>query len=446
LRPAAPFFFPATMKPATMKSILSFTLLLAAALLAPLAAVRAAAPDLSQITSRADLDAVIAATPDAALKQALADHAAAILAAAEQHPHVEAVVRTIEKSPGKFTKINNTPEALKKAAGGDIPLFDTLTLVSTAILNAKGHQHRTTDTDPYDGVFVEHLGHITSLENVSLILTSLEGAWLTPLFQLENLQTLLVEKTGGPANLSDDVLARLGQLSRLPKLKSLSLHGFKASDAGLEHLAGIKTLEYFSFHASVPGHAFAKFDGWANLKSIRFHGNTIDDEGLAAICQQFPNLESLNLIHASALTDSSGPHLRKLEKLKNLLITDGPKMTAAWLENVRGLPLEWLLVNKGPATPPTDAIAMIRDIPSLRRLSIDGTLFTDADLESLAAASQIEQLTIGGLPLSDARLAILQRFGHLKKLEVPQAGLAPYPDAEAKLKALLPKAEVKVGR
>ena len=406
----------------------------------------AAGPDLSKITSRADLDAVIAATPDAALKQALADHAAAILAAAEQHPHVEAVIRTIEKSPGKFTKINTTPEALKKAIGGDIPLFDTLTLVSTAILNAKGHQHRTTDTDPYDGVFVEHLGHIKSLENVSLILTSLEGAWLTPLFKLENLHTLLVEKTGGPANLGDDVLARLGQLSRLPKLKSLSLHGFKASDAGLEHLAGIKTLEYLSFHASVPGHAFAKIDGWTNLKSIRFHGNTIDDEGLAAICQQFPNLESLNLIHASALTDSSGPHLRKLEKLKNLAITDGPKMTAAWLENVRGLPLEWLLVNKGPATPPTDAIATVRAIPSLRRLSIDGTLFTDADLESLASATQIEQLTIGGLPLSDARLAILQRFSHLKKLEVPQAGVAPYPDVEAKIKALLPKVEVKVGR
>jgi mono/diheme cytochrome c family protein len=433
--------------PSFRRSLLKpIIVLLMAFLLAPLSVLEAAPPDLSRITSRADLDAVIAATPDPALKQALADHAEAILAAAARHRHVEAVIHTIEKSPGKFTKINTTPEALKKLAGGDIPLFDTLTLVSTAILSARGHQHRTTDTDPYDGGFVEHLGHIKSLENVSLILTSLEGAWLTPLFQLENLHTLLIEKAGGPANLGDDVLARLGQLSRLPKLKSLSLHGFKASDAGLEHLAGIKTLEYLSFHASVPGHAFAKFDGWTNLKSIRFHGNTIDDEGLAAICERFPHLESLNLIHATALTNASGPHLRKLHKLKSLYITDGPKMTAAWLLNVRGLPLELLLVNKGPATPPTDAIATVQAIPSLRRLSIDGTLFTDADLESLAAATQLESLSISGLTLSDARLAILQRFSHLKKLEVPQAGVAPYPDAEAKLKAVLPKVEVKVSR
>jgi hypothetical protein len=426
-----------------MKLARSFALV-APLLLALPAAVHAAAPDLSRITSRADLDAVIAATPDAALKQALADHAAAILAAAEQHRHVEPVIRTIEKSPGKFTKINTTPDALKQAIGGDIPLFDTLTLVSTAILNAKGHQHRTTDTDPYDGVFVEHLGHIKSLENVSLTLTSLEGAWLTPLFQLENIHTLLIEKTGGPANLGDDVLARLGQLSRLPKLKSLSLHGFKASDAGLEHLAGIKTLEYFSFHASVPGHAFAKFDGWTNLKSIRFHGNTIDDEGLAAICERFPNVESLNLIHASALTDASGVHLRTLSKLKHIFITDGPKMTAAWLENARDLPLESLLVNKGPATPPAKAIAVVRSIPTLRRLSIDGSGFNDTDLATLAGATQLTDLTIHGLELPDDRLPLLQAFDFLKNLALPRTPKGHPPETEAKLKALLPKVQVKL--
>ena len=79
-----------------------------------------ATADLSRITSRTGLDAVIAATTDAALQKALAERACAILAAAERHPHVETVVRTIESVPGTFTKINTTPDALKKAAGGDI--------------------------------------------------------------------------------------------------------------------------------------------------------------------------------------------------------------------------------------------------------------------------------------------------------------------------------------
>ena len=86
---------------------------LTALLLTSLTALHAAAPDLSKVTSRADLDAVLAATADATLKQSLTEHAAAILAAAEQHPHVEAVIRTIESAPGTFVKINTTPEALK---------------------------------------------------------------------------------------------------------------------------------------------------------------------------------------------------------------------------------------------------------------------------------------------------------------------------------------------
>jgi hypothetical protein len=426
-----------------MKLARSFTLLLAAALLAPPAAVHAAAPDLSRITSRADLDAVIAATLDAALKQALTDHAAAILAAAARHPHVEAVIRTIEKAPGKFTKINTTPDALKKAAGGEIAIFDTLTMINTNIVNGRAHQHRDAAHDPYDAAFIDHLGHIPDLESVSLVMTRIEDSWLEPLPRLERLRLLLVEKTGKPG-LGDGALERLRPLANVPSLRSLSLHGFKASDAGLEHLAGLRNLESLSFHASVPGHAFAKFEGWTNLKSIRFHGNTIDDEGLAAICERFPNLESLNLIHASALTDASGVHLRRLSKLKHIFITDGPNMTAAWLENARDLPLESLLVNKGPATPPAKAIAVVRSIPTLHRLSIDGSGFTDADLATLAGATQLTDLTIHGLDLRDDRLTQLQAFAFLKNLALPRTPKGHPPETEAKLKALLPTVQVKL--
>jgi hypothetical protein len=106
---------------------------LLAALSCALSSVTAVAVDFSQIASRADLDAAIAATTDAAFRQALADNAEAILAAAEQHPHVEAVIRAIESSPGTFKSINAPPESLKAAAGGDIALFDTLPMVDVKV-------------------------------------------------------------------------------------------------------------------------------------------------------------------------------------------------------------------------------------------------------------------------------------------------------------------------
>jgi len=258
--------------------------------LSSLTALQAAPPDLSQITSRADLDAVVAATPDSALKQALADHAAAILAAAEQHPHVEAVIRTIESAPGTFTKINTTPEPLKKAAGGDIEVFDTLTMVNTSLFKGHAHDNRDVKADPYDGAFIEHLGHIQTLETVRFVTAKrIEESWLPLFLVLNNLKSLTIDNRGSVVPLGDTALAKLQPLTKLTGLKSLALHYFsKATDAGLEHLAGLKNLESFSLRANVPGHAFAKFEGWTNLKSIAFHGNGIDDEGLGSICERSP--------------------------------------------------------------------------------------------------------------------------------------------------------------
>lgn len=414
-------------------------LLLAAAPLVGLGA----PPDLSKITSRADLVAVIAATSDSGLKQALADNAAAILAAAEQHPHVEAVIRTIESAPGTFTKVNTTPVALKKAAGGDIAIFDTLTEVNTGILNGHAHASRDKKTDPYNAAFIEHLGHIPSLENLSVVVTAFEESSLDSILKLKSLQKLRIEKRlgNGPG---DTALAKLSQLATFPDLKALSLHYFsKATDAGLEQLAGLKNLESFSLRGSVPGHAFAKFEGWTNLKSIAFHGNAIDDEGLGHICERFPNLESLNLIHARVLTDASAVHLLKLKKLKRIIL-NGPKMTAAWHGNLNSLPLESLSVSQGNSLPAAEAIAGAKAIPTLRQFAMSGKELTDADLTALASMTQLESLSLESIDLPDDRLPQLQAFSFLKSLTLILRNGKGYPEeTQAKVKALLPKVEVK---
>ena len=410
--------------------------------LVSLTTLHAAAPDFSKITSRADLDAIIAGTTDTSLKQALTGHAADILVAAERYPHVLAVIRTIESAPGTFTKVNTTPEALKKAAGGDIALFDTLTVVNTGILNGHAHANRDKATDPYNAAFIEHLGQIPSLETLSLVVTALDESSFDPILKLKRLQALRIEKRydNGPG---DSALTKLAQLAAFPDLKSLALHYFsKATDAGLEQLAGLKNLETFSFRGNVPGHAFAKFEGWTNLKSIAFHGNAIDDEGLGYICERFPNLESLNLIHARALTDASAVHLPKLKKLKRIILNGG-KMTAAWHGNLGALPLESLSVSQGNSLPAAEAIAGAKAIPTLRQFAMDGNAMTDADLAAVAAVTQLTDLSLSNLELPDTRLPQLLAFSHLKSLTIVRYGKGYPEETEAKLKALLPKVEVK---
>ncbi len=428
-----------------MKPMLALRVIL---LLASLTAVEAAPPDLSTIASRSDLEALIAATADPALRQALGDHAEAVLAAAARHPHVEAVIRTIETAPGSFTKVNTTPEALKKAAGGNIAVFDTLTLVRTSIVNGKPHVYRGGNDDPYDAAFIQHLGHIPTLESVKLVATKIEDGWLPPLLRLTHLTSLAMEGTarglpGQPA-LGDPSLARLRSLTECPHLTSLELAYFgKATDVGLEHLAGLKNLESFTFRGSpIRGHAFAKFDGWTRLKRINFHSNSLDDEGLGHVCDKFPSLEFIKLWHSKLITDASADHLRKLRNLKGIEISCA-RATAGLVTHLRELPLEYVALEYGVNAPASAAIGTVRSIPTLRRLSIGCKAFTDADLASLAGVSQVQELSLSDLDLPDARLQQLRAFAHLRTLTLVRYGTG-YPDeTQAHVKALLPGVEVK---
>jgi Leucine Rich repeat len=384
-------------------------LILASFLLIPSAAFSAEPAALSAVKTQADLDALIASTGDSALKQAMRDNAAAILAAAELRPHVEAVIHTIETSPGKVEKINTTPETLKKAAGGDIALFDTLKLVDLSMPNAGPHDARK--SDPYDAAFFDHLGHIPSLESIYIIATKASDDWIAPLGKLTHLKSLRFVNNG------------------------------KLTDAGLEHLAGLRQLESFAFvGTAMQGHAFAKFDGWTNLKSCSFRGSSIDDEGLRLLCERFLNLESLSLAHAR-FTDAGAVNFPKLAKLKSLEIGTH-NATPQTLPSIAKLPLESLQLGEGFDSP--ECIPLIKSYPHLHRLTItNAKAYKAADVKLIATMSQLESLEFSDLELTDDTLSQFQSLTFLKALRLvhrPQ----PYPaETQAKIKSILPKVALK---
>jgi len=402
------------------------------------------APDLSKLTSRAELDALIASSGDAPLKKALRDHADAILTAAKRLPHVKAVIRTIESAPGSYEKINTTPASLNQAAGGELPVFDTLSVVTTRIQGGKAHDRRKKSEDPYNAAFVEHLGQITTLETLYLEARNIEDSWVTPILNLKNLTKLTII---GFARLGDDALAHLQRLdTACPKLTDLELAYFgKATDAGLEQLAGLKDLKKFTFRGSpIRGHAFAKFTGWTSLTNINFHSNQLDDQGLGHVCESFPNLEFIKLWHSNLLTDASAEHLKKLTRLKGIEISC-KNATANLFQHIGHIPLEYAAFQYGVNSPSARTIQNAKSVPTLRRLSLDVSSFTTAELQQLAELTQIEQLSLGSLPLTDEHTEILKNFDHLKKLQlVEHRKEHRYSDAaKAKVKAALPDLAVK---
>lgn len=311
--------------------------------------------------------------------------------------HVEAVIRTVEAAKGKVEKTDDG---------------QSLKLVDLAVPNAGPHDHRK--DDPYDAAFFEHLGHITTLESLNIISTKANDEWIKPLGRLTKLKTLRFTNNG------------------------------KLTDAGMETFAGLTNLETFSFVGTqITGRAYAKCTNWTKVTKVSHRGSKIDDEGLQALCEHLPNLESISLAHAH-FTDVGAVHLAKLTKLKGLELGTHHATPAA-LKPLLKLPLVSLQLGEGFHT--TEAFTLIKAIPTLRSLSItDGSKLTDADLRLLASITQLESLIMDKLPLPDERLPALSTFAHLKTASF---ALRPhgYPEAtQAKVKTLLPKVDVKFAK
>ena len=360
------------------------------------------------VKTQADLDALIASVGDASQKQSLRDNAAAILSASEQRPHIESVVATVTSAPGKMEKINATPESLKKAAGGDSALFDTLKGIDLSVANMGPHDQRK--VDPYDAAFFEHLSHITALESLYIISTKANDEWITPLGKLPNIKSLRFVNNG------------------------------KLTDTGLEQLAGLKQMVNFAYVGTqMQGHAFAKFEGWTQLKTCSFRGSSIDDEGLRLLCEHFPTLESISLAHAK-FTDAGSANLAKLTKLKGLELGTH-NATVQCLKNIAGLPLDYLQLGEGVDS--SEGIALIKDIKSLHRLThTNSKTLTDADLKLVSGMTQLESLEFNNLELPDERLPQLEPFSFLKSLRLVHRPAYPA-ETQAKIKALLPKVTLK---
>lgn len=310
-------------------------------------------------------------------------------------PHVEAVILIVEGAHGKVEKTTDGR---------------SLKMVDLAVPGSGPHDHRK--DDPYNAAFFEHLGHISTLESLNIISTKFSDEWMPPIGKLTNLKSLRFVNNG------------------------------RLTDAGLEHLAGLKQLESFSYVGTgMKGHAFAKFAGWNKLTRCSFRGSSIDDEGLRLICERFPQLESLVLAHAK-FTDAGAPSLAKLTQLKGLELGTHDA-TPSSLQHITALPLEYLQLGEGFDSPAS--LPYLKSLKSLKRLTLTNCkATTDDELRHIAALRQVENLELGSLALSETRLVLLKDFAHLKSLRVTPPSREKFSsEVQESVKKLLPAAALK---
>ena len=87
---------------------------------------------------------------------------------------------------------------------------------------------------------------------------------------------------------------------------------------------------------------------------------------------------------------------------------------------------------------------MITGIKTLKRLTLTNCkATTDDDLKLLATMTQLESLELGSPLLPDERLPVLKAFAFLKELKLIDRQKGYPEETQARIKALLPKVDVK---
>lgn len=309
-------------------------------------------------------------------------------------PHVEAVIRTVEGARGRVERTEDG-QGLK--------------LVDLAVPNTGPHDKR--EVDPYDAAFFEHLGNVATLESLNIISTKFNDEWMPFLAKLTNLKALRFTNNG------------------------------KLTDAGMAQLANLKNLESFSFvGTAITGKAYEAFTGFTKLVKVSHRGSSIDDAGLAALCDHLPNLESISLAHAK-FTDAGAVHFEKLTKLKGLEI-GAQKATPKTLVYLAKLPLEYLQLGEGFESP--DCISLLSSIPTLTRITfINAKSFSGADLRKIASMPKLENLELSGVEMTDAGVEQLSVFSNLKTLRILGKPKPYSSEMQARIRALLPRTELK---
>ncbi len=163
----------------------------------------------------------------------------------------------------------------------------------------------------------EHFLRASLLPDVKELI--LEYTWqLTPdtLSQLHRYQSLESITFISVRKMKDE---NLGQLAKLKKLHTLTLHGIEFTWEGLAHVGQTKTLRTLNimFSKHVTDDDLAKLKSLSQLRTLRlYHFTKLKGPGLAHL-KELKHLESLDL-RDSAVTDEAVVHLKEMKSLRRL--------------------------------------------------------------------------------------------------------------------------------
>lgn len=229
------------------------------------------------------------------------------------------------------------------------------------------------------------------LVSLKFPLASLSDAGLQKIGKLHSLECLRVaDKTyfaaPGPANITDDGVKHLAGLSRL---QVLQLQNTKLTDASMPTIGRLVKLT----ELSMPGNDITDA-GIKELSELELHvvhlGITrISGTGLSHLAHM--PIETLGLSHCSLIDNDAMEELRRFSKLKTVWLS-ATRITDLGLSRITNLPLEYLAIGQCRVT--DECKHSIQQLESLRELHFHYTGTTDDFLLAVGQLQNLERVVI----------------------------------------------------
>jgi internalin A len=203
-------------------------------------------------------------------------------------------------------------------------------------------------------------------------------------------------------------------------LKRLNLHGTKAGDSALEHIAGLTLLEWLDVGSTLMTDVgLERLTSLTNLRSLTMGGNELGDAGMQAL-RQMPNLTYLDLsgrqgndknVWSIAMSNTGLQAVLSLKNLRELRFAcvttsvgiEGAKLgevstlsvTEKWLEQLQSLTSLERLKLQGCGRIDDEAVKVLIAMPSLREVDLKGTAVTAKGADMFLTAKPRAVVYIG---------------------------------------------------
>ena len=192
---------------------------------------------------------------------------------------------------------------------------------------------------------------------------------------------------------------RLAQLTDLAELEYLQTNQAQVTDEGLKPLAKLKNLRNVKFYhpgKSFSGAGLAHFADLPHLEQLTVAGSReFNDEGMAAVAK-LTNLQEFRTWHGGVTQEG----VKKLTALKNL----------------KSLHLGQRLTYQPPACPTDETLAILAELKSLEALQLDKARLTFTALEQLKQLPDLKKLTLDGIDIPKADVERLRK--ELPKIKI----------------------------